>query len=1235
MFDNPKMSGRKIRRLRNLSVAKIDELASLDFPDEKNKYKRRQMEYSKLITGIDRVPLSKEDSKIVTLFFQDKGYPDGMKSIRNIAKVEGLTVPEKMKQLFSAIPKKTEFVRAECFLWTTTEGKNPSPGQEKKEFDGVECVRTRREKPFYIALPKQLAHTWGPNIIDELVTKLRELNMPQYQNFISEISHVSASNGTFALEVLGTSLPESYKGTIPDIEFSPTWGPQMVLSCKYLRGQFETHKYNEPNLCLLNCVMEQYSDTWNSYVSKLKQTPKNGEKYLSYRKLASLLGKSLKTLSVEGISFRQAFVIFEWLNINATLYVLGSYDSLELVSEYKSPKRSKVLQSHFFLIRYSGHFYRISESKIKSGLTREDPIQKASFTVSSKFPNYNKKSNRLAVFGKCVKTLDEILDDEHDEDAQYVWRSDPHLEFLVPELLDRGYHPTNLSINAYNMITRLTIPGPNGKRVIKVFDCDQEVTDEQLKIYFELENKLRKTFLDRTNKSGHLSCYSDSLRECLYEFRGAPQVGLFQETEEKFAQGYDVVNCFPYNLKIQENLPIFALDDQLMKYNGEPIEDYNLYVYKGGSSYGKYLSETPLGYFRPSKLKKNNLGKLIDEIMGDKRLPRALRKQMMNRMIGCLGKKYNTRDVNELFTCEMDAFREYGTVHKFSEDIWLGHNFAAVEFDDGFLPIHKLVYDSVNYSMKKLKEDFESKGARVIGVITDNLLVHVDDVLDFPEVYPDSVESIGKIKKETCVKDISFRKVIQPRKNCNHVLTIPKVPETTVLIMMDEYDEFEASQLLMEGNWVVTAVVPGSGKTYLACVYAKNSGKSYVVATFSNEQALEIKKQGHPAMTLYKTCGGVVGLEDEAYGSKKFEIVIIDELGLHNSINRKMIKRYMEQHPETQFLATEDSFQISPIETDWNGDSEWYQRNTASLFPSEINLRIPKRFGPENSAKVIKLKKDLFEEPRDISEILQEFACNKKDWLSIWTPETLCISYYHDTREKVNKTIHFEKLGFSEYYMVGQHYLAMRGTFHPDVYTNCKYKLVSVSKDSFELQDVLDKTVIKVKRFGKKGEDKLKENNLTLPYCRTCHVSQGKTCEGPVIVFDTASSRVTRNWLYVALTRSRKLEVYIAGNSLPRLDVKYVRKKLEGYKKQDADRKFTWDDEEYCSVSDVLKLSKSCGHTCSLCGNVMNVANKSEFHPWNWTLDRINNSFPHLKSNVRLAHESCNVAGKSEIEHEG
>ena len=90
-----------------------------------------------------------------------------------------------------------------------------------------------------------------------------------------------------------------------------------------------------------------------------------------------------------------------------------------------------------------------------------------------------------------------------------------------------------------------------------------------------------------------------------------------------------------------------------------------------------------------------------------------------------------------------------------------------------------------------------------------------------------------------------------------------------------------------------------------------------------------------------------------------------------------------------------------------------------------------------------------------------------------------------------------------------------------------------------------------------------------------------------------------------------------------------IERKLAGYRKQDLKAGRSWKKREELSARDVLHMSTEQRHVCFLCGEVMNLRNRNK-DPCNWSVDRLDNSLPHIKGNCKLSHISCNV-GKCDV----
>lgn len=95
-----------------------------------------------------------------------------------------------------------------------------------------------------------------------------------------------------------------------------------------------------------------------------------------------------------------------------------------------------------------------------------------------------------------------------------------------------------------------------------------------------------------------------------------------------------------------------------------------------------------------------------------------------------------------------------------------------------------------------------------------------------------------------------------------------------------------------------------------------------------------------------------------------------------------------------------------------------------------------------------------------------------------------------------------------------------------------------------------------------------------------------------------------------------------------------IKKKIEGYKQQDKlrNREIT---DKYISVEDVLTLLHKQDTKCYVCGDTMLTSEYVNKCLYQLTLDRIDNSLPHNRSNVLLCCYYCNCFNNGDYCNDG
>lgn len=91
-----------------------------------------------------------------------------------------------------------------------------------------------------------------------------------------------------------------------------------------------------------------------------------------------------------------------------------------------------------------------------------------------------------------------------------------------------------------------------------------------------------------------------------------------------------------------------------------------------------------------------------------------------------------------------------------------------------------------------------------------------------------------------------------------------------------------------------------------------------------------------------------------------------------------------------------------------------------------------------------------------------------------------------------------------------------------------------------------------------------------------------------------------------------------------KLGIRQISIKLDGYKKQDIEKK-KWDSEEFVDLMYVIDLLVESRLICFYCKEHVKILYKEVRDPKQWTLERIDNAIGHNRKNVEIACLSCNV----------
>ena len=545
------------------------------------------------------------------------------------------------------------------------------------------------------------------------------------------------------------------------------------------------------------------------------------------------------------------------------------------------------------------------------------------------------------------------------------------------------------------------------------------------------------------------------------------------------------------------------------------------------------------------------------------------------------------------------------------------------------------------FTLYNLVVSIVSKGIKI-----DAILVS-ESKEELEKLFPFDASKIGGIKFESGKSNSEFR----IRQIENEPFEIKK-PYFCEVPINNEYDTIEFRNIFDEmihddNNCMhISGKHPGCGKTTVIKNYCK--GRRIVFATPGNKLAQVLRREGFEATTVHKLIG-IFG-DGREYSKMKprdvssVDFICFDEIMMHSPIILHRIHEYIQKHPTKRFFSTGDTGQLQPI-GEWGNnvvDRQAYLEDCVNqIMQHKIHLKIPKRLKSEEQRKKLdQLKKDVFDLSKDVLTTLKSAGFKSISKMSdVKTTQNIC--YFNFRTKQVNGHVHRNliKPSAKAIQINGVKYwpgleLVYRGsdevnkTSKTILFKNYNYEIKSISSKSFTIRDIEDDALFTFP-IGKLSQ-------FILPYANTCHSIQGLNIDGPLTIFDLNAPHVDRFFVWTALTRATDFsnitvfehseqEIVSLSKSLIR---RFLEEKVIRYKYQDkiAGRKFKPCD--FISAEWINDAYNALGanEVCCLCNEPYETIIVNGKVVSNLTVDRIDNSLAHLKSNCRLCCRKCNCA---------
>ena len=519
---------------------------------------------------------------------------------------------------------------------------------------------------------------------------------------------------------------------------------------------------------------------------------------------------------------------------------------------------------------------------------------------------------------------------------------------------------------------------------------------------------------------------------------------------------------------------------------------------------------------------------------------------------------------------------------------------------------------------------------KVVGIKTDCIFYQGKN-----EIIRDNFDlsnKIGNFKIETGKYMIDSKLFIKD----NQLIDFIDFDNIKIKTFDDEYNVESINKYLIENKRVmIKSLYPGSGKSQSI----KNLGLKTLFILPENKLAQDIlneKNDNINAITFSKLFGlyaDDIELERrKEFDLSDYEAIFFDEIAKHSPDRLKRIANFIIKHPKLLVFGGGDYRQIAPI--NYEGNTKYLDECLNIIFPNQILFKEIKRVVDDKEKETIKgIYKYIFEtkDKIDIVKLCKKFNIKMINKLS--DVDTLFnLAYFnsrcHNISSYINRTVLKNKDDFNiNQNIICRKYYKNKGM---TLNTNYTYKIISYKKTLWKIKDETNNIEYEI-------TTKLLQSHFILEYCRTIDSMQGASISDKMTIFDLNIPYVSKEHIYVAITRARSLknlQIFIHPerevNSYTTSRItQYFSFKIQNYKKQDEKANRDFKIEEYIDEDFIYQQMKKTNNKCSYClkdlelfiDNDNNV--KSDL-----TIDRIDNRFGHIKTNCKLSCLICNVSKK-------
>ena len=735
---------------------------------------------------------------------------------------------------------------------------------------------------------------------------------------------------------------------------------------------------------------------------------------------------------------------------------------------------------------------------------------------------------------------------------------------LFFHILDKGYTPyIRYNRSTLNSITITSIK--NIKINIETYNIESGYDNNENSPNFEYgdtsENiiknmmeviKYKEQFYKDIIKQEYISYPNNDVRAIHKEYKIT--VDIIRTNDEIYDNiiftGLDDSKAYSSRLNEISEIPVIPIYNNYVKFDGS-IKDNYFYIIErtdseitikktiifNGSNiarvYGILLkSINPKFYVIISQLEtetiKRDFKKEIENIC-NLHIDASYKKDIINRIVGCLGIQNNSIYKSELFITHGEAITYKNLMIEGGNNPTIdtiqcdGKNTCYVvicedkkETISNITPLRDMILTLQKIRILTNINILEKEGIKIYGVKTDCLMFNFKDVEKVKKIFSigkntSYYKSLGgyKIEHDKSLNDKMMEIFIKPE-------CIIKSYTPIIKTFDDEFDNKAITNYIKEiGNVLILSKYAGCGKSFITEQLTTDKNKILYI-TPTNSLCKKYIRNGYKAITIYNYLGiDITGKKLHYKKHNEADIIVFDEIFLFGEFKLNSIYNIMESDKKTLFIATGDPIaQRQAI----GEDHIRIVKMVNFMFKQNIYLEVIKRINDkEGIIKSQGIYNDII-----INKIIDPvFICKKYGIKMINKIEDVKtdknITFFRQKSETINnfivKSKNINKYDIGQVLLVKKQLKTKTHTFH----TNFEYNIVNNDEEHITLEDEEgEKHILKIKTI---------EEHFKLSFSITLDSLQGATIDEEYTIFDSENLGIIgENFLYTALTRTTNLK---------------------------------------------------------------------------------------------------------------